>query len=102
VRELLRTRVRAGLVGRVGFDRRGDQTAAPVTVVRLERPGGATTPQSYEGARVVTVLTPPRELLESAVRLTARRGPRLAAAWRGQATGYSTTQPGGERRERET
>jgi hypothetical protein len=55
--------VREGLLGTFAIDGDGDATPAPITIVRLERGGGADVVASYEGARVDRVITPPRRLL---------------------------------------
>ena len=60
--QLLRSRLRDGLVGGLRIDANGDPASAPITIVRLEHAGGADAILSYEGARVDRVITPPRRL----------------------------------------
>jgi YVTN family beta-propeller protein len=61
--ELFRARVRGGLLGDIAIDAVGDPIPAPVTIVRLEHGGGTNVVASHEGARVVSVITPPPRLL---------------------------------------
>jgi branched-chain amino acid transport system substrate-binding protein len=63
VEELFRTRVRNGLLGSFGFDRNGDITESPVTVVRVRGGGSSHVIQSVEGATVVRVVRPPSGLV---------------------------------------
>jgi YVTN family beta-propeller protein len=62
-RELLKGRVQDGLLGSFEIDPAGDPSPAPVTIVRVEHGGGADIVQSYDGARVDRVITPPSRLL---------------------------------------
>ena len=64
-RELLPTRIRKGLLGSFQIDRRGDPVPTPVTILRLERPGGSNAIVSYDGARVESVILPERRLFAS-------------------------------------
>jgi ABC-type branched-subunit amino acid transport system substrate-binding protein len=59
-RALLSTCVRDGILGSLCFDRNGDPTSAPVTILRAEHGGGSTTLQSTDGSAVVAVIEPPR------------------------------------------
>jgi DNA-binding SARP family transcriptional activator/DNA-binding beta-propeller fold protein YncE/ABC-type branched-subunit amino acid transport system substrate-binding protein len=61
--ELFKARVRDGLLGDIAIDAVGDPIPAPVTIVRLEHGGGTNVVASHEGARVVSVITPPPRLL---------------------------------------
>jgi YVTN family beta-propeller protein len=63
IEELFATRVRNGILGSFRFDRNGDTTLNPVTILRAERPGGRTTIMSFQGAAVDRVLTPSPELV---------------------------------------
>jgi branched-chain amino acid transport system substrate-binding protein len=62
-RELLRSRVRNGLLGNFAVDAVGDAVPARTTVVQIERRSASNAIQSYDGARVVAVIAPPRRLL---------------------------------------
>jgi hypothetical protein len=55
-----------GLLGSYSFDAVGDPAPPRVTVVRLERPGRSNAIQSYDGARIVSVIAPPRRLFNRA------------------------------------
>jgi branched-chain amino acid transport system substrate-binding protein len=61
--ELFKTRVRDGLLGSFAIDRDGDPRPTPITIVRAEHGGGTNVIESYAGARVDRVITPPRRLL---------------------------------------
>jgi branched-chain amino acid transport system substrate-binding protein len=61
--ELFKTRVRDGLLGSFAIDRDGDPSPTPITIVRAEHGGGTNVVESYAGARVDRVITPPRPLL---------------------------------------
>ena len=61
--ELLRTRVSGGLLGSFGFDRNGDITESPVTIVRVRGGGSSTTIGSVEGGVVVRVVRPQTRLV---------------------------------------
>ena len=56
--ELFRTRVRDGLLGDFTFDRRGDITESPITILRLTNPGSSRTILSMEGGVVERVARP--------------------------------------------
>lgn len=56
VAALRRTRVRHGLLGSFGFDRRGDSTVAPITIVRARHAGGSRTVLSTDGATVERII----------------------------------------------
>ena len=64
--ELLRVRVRDGVLGSFGFDAQGDPTRAMVTVFRVS-PGGHIDglPFDYQGSTVSTVLTPDIDLAKA-------------------------------------
>jgi DNA-binding SARP family transcriptional activator/ABC-type branched-subunit amino acid transport system substrate-binding protein/streptogramin lyase len=62
-RQLFTIRVRHGIIGDFGFDRRGDVTPAPITILRAARGGGANSVMSYQGAAIVRVVRPPRSLI---------------------------------------
>jgi ABC-type branched-subunit amino acid transport system substrate-binding protein len=61
-RELMRTRIKRGLIGSFAFDARGDPDPAPISVVRAERPGSDVRVLAYDGARVLAPIAPPWEL----------------------------------------
>jgi ABC-type branched-subunit amino acid transport system substrate-binding protein len=63
VEELFRTRVKNGLLGSFGFDRNGDITESPVTIVRVVRQGKSTVNQSIDGAVVERVVRPKASLV---------------------------------------
>ena len=63
LRELFRTRVRDGLLGSFGFDRNGDISESPVTILRVERPGRANRVGSIEGGVVERVVRPSAALV---------------------------------------
>jgi class 3 adenylate cyclase/ABC-type branched-subunit amino acid transport system substrate-binding protein/sugar lactone lactonase YvrE len=63
VEELFRTRVENGLLGRFGFDRNGDITESPVTIVRVLRKGSSTNIQSIDGAVIERVVRPQASLV---------------------------------------
>lgn len=56
---LLKTRIRDGLIGSFGFDRFGDSTSQPVTILRVRRRSGVSKVSGYEGAAIDRVITPP-------------------------------------------
>ncbi len=61
--ELFRTKVEDGLLGGFSFDRNGDITERPVTILRAEGPGGSNAVISSEGAVVDSVVRPSLELV---------------------------------------
>ena len=63
VRELFRTRVRNGLLGSFGFDRNGDISESPITIVRVVGGGRSRTIESVEGAVVERVVRPGSRLV---------------------------------------
>jgi branched-chain amino acid transport system substrate-binding protein len=63
VEELFRTRVRGGLLGSFGFDRNGDITESPVTIVRVLRQGTSTRIASGDGAVIDRVVRPEASLV---------------------------------------
>ena len=63
VSEPFETRVTDGLLGSFGFDRNGDISESPVTIVRIQRAGSGSTVQSVEGARFHRVERPFPELV---------------------------------------
>ena len=63
VEELFRTHVKNGLLGSFGFDRNGDITESPVTIVRIQRQGKSTAVQSVDGAVVERVVRPKASLV---------------------------------------
>jgi len=60
---LFRTRVRDGLLGDFSFDRRGDITESPVTIMRLVAEGESRRIQSVEGGVVERVVRPRARLV---------------------------------------
>ena len=58
VDELFRTRITGGLLGSFGFDRNGDITESPVTIVRVRGGGSSTTIGSIDGGVVDRVVRP--------------------------------------------
>ncbi len=56
--ELFRVRIRNGLLGDFGFDRRGDITESPVTIMRLTGGGSSTRILSVEGGVIERVSRP--------------------------------------------
>lgn len=63
VEELFRTNVRGGLLGSFGFDRNGDITESPVTILRVRSAGTAKTIMSAEGGVVARVVRPASSLV---------------------------------------
>jgi DNA-binding SARP family transcriptional activator/ABC-type branched-subunit amino acid transport system substrate-binding protein len=63
VEELFETRVRNGLLGSFGFDRNGDITESPVTILRVRGGGSSTTIMSVEGGMVARVVRPSARLV---------------------------------------
>lgn len=63
VQELFRTRVEDGLLGSFGFDRNGDITESPITIVRVRARGASTTIGSVDGATVERVVRPQARLV---------------------------------------
>jgi branched-chain amino acid transport system substrate-binding protein len=61
--ELFRTRVRDGLLGDFAFDRRGDITESPVTIVKVARGGTSQRIASVEGGDVERVSRPQASLV---------------------------------------
>ena len=61
--ELFRVRIRNGLLGDFGFDRRGDTTESPVTIMRLTRGGTSTQILSVEGGVIERVSRPRTSLV---------------------------------------
>ena len=61
--QLFKTRVERGILGSFSFDRNGDTTLNQVTILRPVRPGGRSTPTSFQGARIDRVLVPPPSLV---------------------------------------
>ena len=62
-RALLTSCVRNGLLSGVCVNRNGDPSAATVTILRAQRPGGSTTAGSIDGGAVVAVIKPPASLI---------------------------------------
>lgn len=56
------TCIREGILGSFCFDRNGDSTSAPITIVRAARPGGSHAVESTDGAHIVAVINPSRAL----------------------------------------
>jgi DNA-binding SARP family transcriptional activator/ABC-type branched-subunit amino acid transport system substrate-binding protein len=56
--KLLKTRIRDGLIGSFGFDRFGDATSQPVTILRVRRRTGVSRVSSFEGAAIDRVISP--------------------------------------------
>jgi ABC-type branched-subunit amino acid transport system substrate-binding protein len=63
LRELFDTRITDGLLGSFGFDRNGDISESPVTIVRVQRGGQGNKVQSLDGAPVVRVVRPSPRLV---------------------------------------
>ena len=63
LRELFRTRVRDGLLGSFRFDRNGDISESPVTIMRVVRRGSSTKTLSVEGGVVARVVRPSSSLV---------------------------------------
>jgi branched-chain amino acid transport system substrate-binding protein len=63
VEELFATRITNGLLGSFGFDRNGDISESPVTIVRVQGGGRGNLVQSLDGAPVVRVERPSPELV---------------------------------------
>jgi branched-chain amino acid transport system substrate-binding protein len=63
VEELFRTRVRNGLLGSFGFDRNGDITESPVTILQVRRGGSSKRIQSVEGGVIARVVRPSAKLV---------------------------------------
>jgi branched-chain amino acid transport system substrate-binding protein len=61
--ELFRTRVQNGLLGSFGFDRNGDTTESPITILRVAGGGGSNTVMSVEGGVVEGVVRPSPRLV---------------------------------------
>ena len=61
--ELLRTRMRRGLVGTFRITATGDLSRNPITILRAVRGGGRDVVQGHEGAVVEAVIVPPRSLV---------------------------------------
>ena len=61
--QLFATEVRGGLLGDFGFDRRGDITESPVTVMRVARGGKGTKVASVEGGVIERVARPNADLV---------------------------------------
>jgi hypothetical protein len=49
-------------IGPYEIDAKGDPDPAPVSVFRLERPGGSDAISSEDGARLLAPIAPPRRL----------------------------------------
>lgn len=58
LRELFETHIADGLLGSFGFDKNGDISESPVTIVRVEQGGQGNKVQSLDGAPVVRVVHP--------------------------------------------
>jgi hypothetical protein len=54
--QLMKTRIGDGLIGSVGFDRFGDSTSQPVTIMRVHRRTGVSDVSGFEGAAVDRVI----------------------------------------------
>jgi branched-chain amino acid transport system substrate-binding protein len=61
--ELFRTRVSSGLLGSFAFDRNGDTTESPVTILQVRSGGTSNTVGSVEGGVVVRVVRPSAKLV---------------------------------------
>ena len=64
--ELFRVRIRNGLLGDFGFDRRGDITESPVTIMRVVGGGTSTRIRSVEGGGIERVSRPRASLVAGA------------------------------------
>ena len=60
-RALMTTRLDDGITGPVRFDRNGDRLQAPVTIVRVRARTGVSDVESFEGAAINSVITPPHD-----------------------------------------
>jgi ABC-type branched-subunit amino acid transport system substrate-binding protein len=65
-REVRKARVRNGLIGSFRIAATGEAVPARTAIVQLVTPGRSNAIQSYDGARIVNVLTPPQGLLAGA------------------------------------
>lgn len=63
VEELFRTQVSDGLLGSFAFDRNGDISESPVTILQVRQPDPAATAGSIEGGAVVRVVRPSPSLV---------------------------------------
>jgi branched-chain amino acid transport system substrate-binding protein len=63
VDELFRTRVANGLLGTFSFDRNGDISESPVTILRVRRKGSSNAILGIEGGSVERVVRPAAELV---------------------------------------
>jgi hypothetical protein len=61
--ELLRARVRGGILGGFRITSTDDIEPSPVTILRPRRAGGSNAIQGYEGADIVRVIEPPPRLV---------------------------------------
>jgi DNA-binding SARP family transcriptional activator/ABC-type branched-subunit amino acid transport system substrate-binding protein len=63
IEQLFETKVAGGLLGDFTFDENGDISEAPITILRVERGGGAKTILSVEGARIERIERPQTRLV---------------------------------------
>ena len=63
VEELFRTRVSDGLLGSFEFDRNGDISESPVTILEVRQPDTSTPTAGIEGGAVVRVVRPSASLV---------------------------------------
>jgi ABC-type branched-subunit amino acid transport system substrate-binding protein len=61
-RQLMRARHQSSLIGPYAIDAKGDPDPAPISVFRLERPGGSTAIEDEGGGRLLAPILPPRRL----------------------------------------
>ncbi len=64
--KLFRVRIRNGLLGDFGFDRRGDITESPVTIMRVVGGGTSTRIRIVEGGVIERVSRPRASLVAGA------------------------------------
>ena len=63
VEELFRTQVTDGLLGSFSFDRNGDISERPVTILQVRRPGASGRAEGIEGGALVRVVRPSASLV---------------------------------------
>jgi DNA-binding SARP family transcriptional activator/ABC-type branched-subunit amino acid transport system substrate-binding protein/streptogramin lyase len=62
-RQLIATQLKDSIIGPLRFDRNGDLTASPVTIMRVRRRDGVSGVQFFEGAAIDRVLVAPRHAI---------------------------------------
>jgi branched-chain amino acid transport system substrate-binding protein len=63
IEELFRTKVVGGLLGDFTFDDNGDISESPVTILRAQRAGRASTSLSFDGSRIASIERPQASLV---------------------------------------